>query len=141
MEKKITKKDVLTAITALISDNDSVQVGEIVVTGADIADYVAKTIEQIENKAAKAKERAATKKSEGDELRHAVADVLTEELQTAEDILGQIEAEDITKSKVVARLTALIKDGFARKEQIKVDSRKVMGYALPAAVEEAPVEE
>lgn len=141
MEKKITKKDVLTAITALVSDEDSVQVGEVVVTGADIADYVKKTIEQIENKASKAKERAAEKKSEGDELRKAVADVLTEELQTAEDILDQIDMEEVTKSKVVARLTALIKDGFARKEQIKVDSRKVMGYALPAVVEEAPVEE
>ena len=43
MEKKVTKRDILTAIAALISEESSVQVGEVTVTGTDIADYVSKT--------------------------------------------------------------------------------------------------
>lgn len=146
MEKKVTKRDILTAIAALISEESSVQVGEITVTGTDIADYVSKTIEQLENKATKAKERAAEKRVEGDELRDAIAGVLTSELQTIDEINSAINASsevedtlktEVTKSKITARLTQLVKMGFAYKEQVKTsDGRKVMAYAIgskPAA--------
>ena len=140
MEKKVTKRDILTAIAALISEESSVQVGEITVTGTDIADYVSKTIEQLENKATKAKERAAEKRVEGDELRDAIAGVLTSELQTIDEINSAINASsevedtlkaEVTKSKITARLTQLVKMGFAYKEQVKTsDGRKVMAYAI-----------
>lgn len=140
MEKKVTKRDILTAIAALISEESSVQVGEITVTGTDIADYVNKTIEQLENKATKAKERAAEKRIEGDELRDAIAGVLTSELQTIDEINSAINASsevedalktEVTKSKITARLTQLVKMGFAYKEQVKTsDGRKVMAYAI-----------
>ena len=130
MEKKVTKKDILTAIAALISEDASVQVGEVTVTGTDVADYVNKTIEQLENKANKARERAAEKKVEGDELRDAVAAVLTNDYQSIDAITAMIDMEDITKSKVTARLAQLVRAGLAQKEQIKVGDRKVMGYAV-----------
>lgn len=135
MEKKVTKRDILTAIAALISTDAEVQVGEVIVTGEDVAEYVNKTIEQLDNKAAKAKERAAEKKTEGDELRNAVEAALTDEFQTIDSITAAIDGEDVTKSKVTARLTALVKAGLAHKEQIKLeDGRKVMAYAAgPAA--------
>ena len=41
-----------------------------------------------------------------------------------------IDMEDITKSKVTARLAQLVRAGLAQKEQIKVGDRKVMGYAV-----------
>ena len=139
MEKKVTKRDILTAIAALISEESSVQVGEVTVTGTDIADYVSKTIEQLENKATKAKERAAEKRVEGDELRDAVAAVLTDEYQSIDAITAAINIEDVTKSKVTARLTQLVRVGLAKKEQIKVgDGRKVMGYAAISDEAEDP---
>ena len=79
-------------------------------------------------KAEKAKERAATKKAEGDELRAVVKSVLTDEFQAIDDIVAQIAGEDVTKAKVTARLTQLVKAEEAVKEQIKVGERKVMGY-------------
>lgn len=129
MEKKVTKKDILTAIATLISEDASVQIEEVTVTGEDVIDYVNKTIEQLENKANKARERAAEKKTEGDELRTAVAAVLTNEYQPIDAITSAIDMEDVTKSKVTARLTQLVRAGLAKKEQIKVGDRKVMGYA------------
>lgn len=140
MEKKVTKKDILTAIATLISEDASVQVGEVTVTGEDVIDYVNKTIEQLENKANKARERAAEKKIEGDQLRDAVAAVLTNEYQPIDTITSAIDMEDVTKSKVTARLTQLVRAGLAKKEQIKVgDGRKVMGYATVS--DEIEVEE
>ena len=82
-------------------------------------------------KADKAKERAAAKKVEGDELREVVRQVLTEEPQTIDDIVLSIEGDDITKAKVTSRLTQLVKAGIAEKEQVVLeDKRKVMAYRL-----------
>ena len=69
-------------------------------------------------------------KAEGDELRAAVQAVLTQELQTIDAIVEQIECEDVTKAKVTARLTALVKAEVARKDTVKEGSRKIMAYAL-----------
>ena len=141
MEKKMTKRDVLTAIAALVSADANITVNEVVVTGEDIIDYVNKTIEQLDNKATKARERAAEKKVEGDELRNAVAAVLTNDLQTIDQIVSLVDVEDVTKSKVTARLTALVKAGTAMKEQIKTeDGRKVMAYALISEDDDATID-
>ena len=37
---------------------------------------------------------------------------------------------DITAAKVSARLTSLVKEGLAVKEEIKIENRKLMGYKL-----------
>lgn len=92
-------------------------------------EFIDKQLESIATKAAKAKEKAEKAKAEGDELRAAVEAVLTEVPQTIDDIVAQIEGEDITKAKVTARLTALVKAEIAKKEAVKVDSRKVMAYS------------
>lgn len=138
MEKtKITKAMVLEVIRTA-AENGSIS-GEVTVndkvvaiTGEDVINYVDKTVEQLNAKAAKAKERAAEKRAEGDVLRNAVQAVLTDAPQTIDDIAGQVEIEnvEITKAKVTARLTQLIKAGIATKEQAKVGDRKVMTYKL-----------
>lgn len=129
-EKKLTKKDFYAAIRGMVEGIE--MVGDI--PADEVLAFIDKTVEQIDAKAAKAKEKAAEKKTEGDELRAAVEAVLTDELQTIDAIAAQIEGEDITKSKVTARLTQLVKADIARKEQVKDgNGRKVMAYALASA--------
>lgn len=126
MEKKITKKQVFEALIGAVTGMD--KVGDI------DAETVIATLEtavaQIDAKAAKAKERAAEKKTAGDALRAEIETLLTDEFQTADAITEQVTAEDVTKSKVVSRLSQLVAAGVAAKEQIKVDDRKLMGYKL-----------
>ena len=136
MEKKLTKKDYYAALRTMVEGIE--MVGDI--PADEVLAFIDKTVEQIDTKAARAKEKAAEKKTEGDELRAAVEAILTDELQTIDAITAQVESEDVTKSKVTARLTQLVKADIARKEQVKDESgRKVMAYALKDAA--APVEE
>lgn len=136
MEKKLTKKDYYAALRTMVEGIE--MVGDI--PADEVLAFIDKTVEQIDTKAARAKEKAAEKKTEGDELRAAVEAILTDELQTIDAITAQVESEDVTKSKVTARLTQLVKTDIARKEQVKDESgRKVMAYALKDAA--APVEE
>ncbi len=93
-------------------------------------EFIEKQIETLAAKAEKAKERAAKAKAEGDELRAIVEGILTADAQPIDDIVAQIEGEDVTKAKVTARLTALVNAGIAKKEPVKVGSRKVMAYSL-----------
>ena len=136
-EKKITKKVVLEAIRKVAEDG--IDFGA-EVTADDVIAYVDTTIAQLDAKTVKAKERTAKKKAEGDELRAAVKAVLTDELQTIDAIVAKVEAdndfEELTKSKVTARLTQLVKANEIHKEQVKAGDRKVMAYALGAAVED-----
>lgn len=122
--KKVTKKENYEMLMEIVENSNSEMKAELV-------DFITKQIESIDAKAAKAKEKAAEKRAEGDELRAAVKAVLTEELQTAETILGQIEGEELTKAKIVARLTQLVKNGEASKEEVKTEEgKKVMAYCL-----------
>ena len=94
-------------------------------------EFVDHQIELLAAKAEKAKERAAAKKVAGDELRAAVEGVLTGELQTADVIAAQVAGEDVTKAKVVSRLTQLVKAGIVEKDTVKTeDGRKVMAYRV-----------
>ena len=126
-ETKITKKDYFAAIRAMVEGIEFV--GNI---PADrVLEFIDTQVAQIDAKAAKAKERAGEKKAEGDALRAEVAAHITAEFQTADDITALIEGfEDITKAKVVARLTQLVNAGTVVKEQVKVGDRKVMAYKL-----------
>lgn len=122
--KKVTKKENYEMLMEIVENSNSEMKAELV-------DFITKQIESIDAKAAKAKEKAAEKRAEGDELRAAVKAVLTEELQTAETILSQIEGEELTKAKIVARLTQLVKNGEASKEEVKTEEgKKVMAYKL-----------
>ena len=122
--KKVTKKENYEMLMEIVENSNSEMKAELV-------DFITKQIESIDAKAAKAKEKAAEKRAEGDELRAAVKSVLTNELQTAEMILGQIEGEELTKAKIVARLTQLVKNGEASKEEVKTEEgKKVMAYKL-----------
>ena len=133
--KKITKAMVLSTIEGYFAEEDKdavlATVDGLEITAGDIVDYAVKTQDQIAAKAEKAKAYVAKKKAESDELKEAVASVLTDEFQTREDILAALDAdEDVTIAKVGARLTALVKAGRAVKEEMKTVTGKKMGYKL-----------
>ena len=134
---KVTKKNVLEAIIKAVDGIEAGTVYEVDgvdVTLDDIVKYAEKTIEQLDAKAAKAKETAAKKKAEEDELLAAVKNALTDVYKTGAEILKAVEDEfeDVTPAKVTARLTKLCKAGEAHKVDMKVDKRKIKGYALGA---------
>lgn len=127
-EKKLTKKDFYAALRGMVEGVEAV--GDI--PADTVIEFIDTQVAQLDAKAAKAKERAADKKSEGDELRAVVQGVLTDEFQTRDEIFAQIDGEDLSVAKVGARLTQLVAAGIAVKEQIKSGDRKVMGYRLNA---------
>ena len=121
---KMTKIDCFEQLAGIVEVSD-------VENKEDILKFIQGSIETLENRKRAAQERAEKKKNEPDELADAVKAVLSEELQTADDIAAQIEGEDVTKQKVVARLTKMVNAGIVRKDSVKTDDkRKVMGYAL-----------
>ena len=122
-EKKVTKAMMFEAVREVVEASDAEMKTEMV-------EFIDKQLEQLAAKAEKAKARAAEKKVAGDELREVVKQVLTDEFQTIDAITAQIAGEDVTKAKVTARLTQLIKSEEAVKEQVKAGSRKVMAYKL-----------
>ena len=120
--KKVTKKEYYVMLKEVVENSNSENKDELV-------EFIEKQITLLDNKVAKAKERAAEKRAEGDELRALVEATLTDEYQTIADITEQIDNEDVTKAKVTARLTQLVKDGLAVKEEAKTeDGKKVMVY-------------
>lgn len=121
---KMTKVDYFEQLAGIVEASD-------VENKEDILKFIQGSIETLENRKRAAQERAEKKKNEPDELADAVKAVLSGELQTADDIAAQIEGEDVTKQKVVARLTKMVNAGTVRKDSVKTDDkRKVMGYAL-----------
>ena len=130
MEKKITKREKFEMLKEIIRGDVNV---EMTVEQAELIDFLDAQIVAIDTKAEKAKARNAVKKANGDELRDAVQSVLTNELQTIDAIVAQIEGEEITKAKITARLTSLVKNGIAEKEDVKDDEgRKLKAYKLVA---------
>lgn len=122
--KKLTKKDYYGMLKDIVLTSD-------VDNKEELEAFIDRQIEIIDNKAEKAKERAAEKKAEGDELRAAIKSVLTEDYQSADDILAQLEGEDLSKAKIIARLTQLVNNGDAEKAQAKAeDGKKFMTYRL-----------
>ena len=134
-DTKITKKDFYGALIELVEGMETVGAYD----AKDVQEFLEKQVAQIDAKAAKAKARADEKKADGDALRAEVAAHITTEFQTADDITALVEGfEDVTKAKVIARLTQLVNAGIVVKEQVKTeDGRKVMAYKLADAESDA----
>ena len=126
MEKKVTKRDYYEMLKEIVLNAN--------VEGAsELVEFIDKQVGLIDAKAEKAKARNAEKKANGDELREVVQSVLTDEFQTIDAIVAQIEGEEITKAKVTARLTSLVNNGIAEKADVKDDEgRKLKAYRLVA---------
>ncbi len=138
--EKITKRNMYEALVnfaeekGLAFDNGEEMVA---VSLEDLAAFAQNEIDLLDKKAAKAKERAATKRAEGDELTDAVRAVMsTEEFEPIAEIAARIEGEDVTVGKVQYRLGQLVKNGEAVKEQITIPggegqkARKIVAFKL-----------
>ena len=131
MEKKVTKRDYYEMLKEIVYPTNADC--EMTVEQGELIEFIDKQIALIDSKAEKAKVRNAEKKANGDELREVVQNVLTDEFQTIDAIVAQIEGEEVTKAKVTARLTALVNNGIAEKTDIKDDEgRKLKAYKLVA---------
>ena len=127
MEKKITKRDYYEILQGIVAANVADE------EKGELLEFLDKQIALIDSKAEKAKARNAEKKANGDELREVVQSVLTDEFQTIDAIVAQIEGEEITKAKVTARLTSLVNNGIAEKADVKdEEGRKLKAYKLVA---------
>ena len=105
---------------------------------AVLAEFGAKKLAQLDHRNMKAKERAAAKRAEGDELTEKVYALVTDEPQSREDIANILIADGVETSvgKVGYRLTALVNDGRIVKEEITVPgvdggkSKRMVVYSL-----------
>ena len=134
-EIKVTEAMILTALDAIAADVE-LQVGEgvVTVTQEDIQNFASKKLAALEHKKEKARENAAKKRAEGDKLGKVVESVLTNEFQTADEVLAAVlevwdgDEADATRQKVIYRLSNLVKLEKAEKTDVKVDKRTIKAY-------------
>lgn len=149
--ENITKKEMYGALVkfangeGLVADTKD---GQVDVTMDQLRAFAVKEIEHLDKKAAKAKETAAKKRAEADDLQNAVAAALSDTFEPIADIAARIDGDDVTVSKVTYRLTQLVKAGAAEKQEIAVPTgdgnktRKIMGYrAVTVDIEDGADEE
>lgn len=128
--EKVTKKSMFEGMIAYFEG------AETELTEAQFVEFCKGQIADLDKKAAKAKERAAAKRAEGDELTDLVQSALTDEYQTIADIITVVAEADpeVTAAKVTARLTKLVKANVVEKEQVTVTDgdkkKKAMAYRL-----------
>ena len=140
--EKMTKRNVYEALINYANGGAMAYAGDegdVVVTAEALAAFAENEIALLDKKAVKAKERAAQKRAEGDELTDAVRAALsTETFEPIAEIAARIEGEDVTVAKVTYRLTQLVKNSEAEKQELTIPgaegqkSRKVQGYKLVA---------
>lgn len=133
---KITKRERFESIKALCEYVGSVEGFDI----DGIVEFCDKEMATLANRAEKAKERAAEKRAQGDELQVAVLNALTDEFATRADVFERVMAmegvdPETTIAKVGYRLTALVNAGKATKGEASVvgedgKTKKLAAYAL-----------
>lgn len=99
----------------------------------DVLDFIDRQVELLDKRAAASKERAAKKRAASDELTELIYTMIfeAEDLITADEIVEKIGDEEVTKNKVTARVSKLVKAGRVAKEQVKLeDGKKRMAYRV-----------
>ena len=137
--EKITKREMFEALKGL-ADSGALHMQDFNenISDSAVAEFCANEIEHLDKKAAKAKETAANKKAEGDALTSAIRAVMsTTDFEPIATIAVKvdIEGEEVTASKVQYRLTQLVKNGEAEKQDVEIvdgdnKKRKIKGYRL-----------
>ena len=131
MEKtnNVTKRELYTAIREIF-ENTETSIGDI--TPDMVIEFCDKEIATLDRRAEKARENAAKRKAEGDDMTEAVYAALTDEFTTIAAITLATDFEDVTVGKVQYRLKTLVDSNRAEKQEITVEengkSRKVMGF-------------
>ena len=113
------------------------------VTCDDVLDFIDRQVALLDKRAAASKERAAKKRAASDELTELIYTMIfeAEDFITADDIVEKIGDEEVTKNKVTARVSKLIKAGRVAKEQVKLeDGKKRMAYRIAEEGEDVEAE-
>lgn len=113
------------------------------VTCDDVLDFIDKQTELLDKRAAASKARAAKKRAASDELTELIYTMIfeAEDFITADDIVEKIGDEEVTKNKVTARVSKLVKAGRVAKEQVKLeDGKKRMAYRIAEEGEDVEAE-
>ena len=134
---KITKKAFYNAIATYFTENEDLVI-EDGITADDVVTFANKEITNLAKKAEYAKSKAATKKTDGDELRAKVLEALSEdEFHIIADIAAKVEGDDVTVAKVTNRLSNLVKAGLAESTEVTVGEpgakRKIKAYRAVVA--------
>lgn len=109
----------------------------------DVLDFIDRQVELLDKRAAASKERAAKKRAASDELTELIYTMIfeAEDLITADEIVEKIGDEEVTKNKVTARVSKLVKAGRVAKEQVKLeDGKKRMAYRIAEEGEDVEAE-
>lgn len=109
----------------------------------DVLDFIDRQVALLDKRAAASKERAAKKRAASDELTELIYTMIfeAEDFITADDIVEKIGDEEVTKNKVTARVSKLVKAGRVAKEQVKLeDGKKRMAYRIAEEGEDAEAE-
>ena len=114
MENKMTKMEKFQAIEDILNtvDGDNIDM---------LIEFVRAEQAALANKAAKAKAKAAEKKTEIDDLGNAVLGVLNGTPKTRDEVFALVEdfSNDVSVAKVGARLTKLVDAGLIVKSEVK----------------------
>lgn len=114
MENKMTKMEKFQAIEDILNtvDGDNIDM---------LIEFVQTEQAALANKAAKAKAKAAEKKTEIDDLGNAVLGVLNGTPKTRDEVFALVEdfSNDVSVAKVGARLTKLVDAGLIVKSEVK----------------------
>ena len=113
--EKITKSEKYTMLENILANMEGDNVPMLV-------EFVQAEKAALANKAAKAKAKAAEKKTEIDELGNAVLAVVTDEPMGRDQITDLVDFEDKTVAKVGARLNKLVELGLVAKAETKATS-------------------
>ena len=117
MEIRITKMDKYKMIEDILAtvDGDNIDM---------LIEFVQAEQTALANKAAKAKAKAAEKKTEIDDLGNAVLGVLDGTPKTRDEVFALVEdfSNDVSVAKVGARLTKLVDAGLVVKSEVKAVS-------------------
>lgn len=114
-EIKVSKRDYLTAIIG------AMHTGEIKYDPNDVIAFCEHEIELLDKKTAKAKERAAAKRAEGDELTEQIYNVLyDDEFMTIPEIVKALDDESVSAQRASYRLRSLVEANRAEKTEVSV---------------------
>ena len=120
--EKITKREMFEAIKG-IAESGALHMFDFNENISDeaVAEFCANEIALLDKKAEKAKERAATKRAEGDELTEQIYDVLSsDEFMTIPEIVKALGDEDVSAQKASYRLRTLMSENRAEKTEVSV---------------------
>lgn len=120
--EKITKREMFEAIKGL-AESGALHMFDFNENISDeaVAEFCANEIELLDKKTAKAKERAAAKRAEGDELTEQIYDVLSsDEFMTIPEIVKALGDEDVSVQKASYRLRTLMSENRAEKTEVSV---------------------